>query len=409
MRVVIIGAGIIGLTTAYQLAKDGTQVTVVSARASGLGASVVNAGWVCPAEAAPVPGPGIIGHSLRWMLRRDSPLYIHPSLRPSYLVFLLRMWRHCDERHFRSGHQALLDLATGTMDLLDDYVLDGVRFEMHRDGLLVAFLSPQRFAEHQQHLDLAQAHGLEPRILVGGALRELEPALSDRVVGGIHFPHERHLDPATLVRGLVERCRELGVSLVEDAPVDRVEWEGVGVHAVRSRERRFSADAFVVAAGTWSGTLSGMFGRGLPIVPGKGYKLDLPAYPLRRPLYLSEARVAATPLESGLRLAGTMELGSLDERIDEARTRAISAAPGSYVRDWRPTRGASVGAGLRPMTPDGLPVIGKLPGTANVYVSTGHAMLGLTLAPRSAVELARLIVSGEASAVLRPFSADRFV
>ena len=257
-------------------------------------------------------------------------------------------------------------------------------------------------------LSLMASFGLAPTVLIGDSTRAQEPALADAVYGGIRFPAERHLRPAAMARGLHRRCLELGVEIVEHAPVDGVEWRGTRVTAVSAGTRRFAADAFLLAAGAWSGPLSKRFGVALPVRPGKGYSVDVPAVGLRSPIYLSEARVAVTPLDTKLRLAGTMEFGGLDERIDPVRIGAIRRAPQAYFREWSVTVEPQVGAGMRPMTPDGLPIIGHLGGLANVYVSTGHAMLGLTLAPSTAAAIAELMLTGHSSPVLAPFSAERF-
>jgi D-amino-acid dehydrogenase len=407
-RVVVIGGGVIGLTMAYQLTLDGAGVTLVDARGTGLGASDVNAGWVCPADASPVPAPGMVSQALRWMLRSDSPLYIRPSVEPAFLSFMLQMWRHCNEADYRAGLEALLRLSEGTMELLDRYQADGVQFEMHAEGLLEVYLSTPRLADRVGTLETAEAFGLEPMVLRGDAVREHEPTLAGAVSGGVYFPHERHLDPGSLVRGLHRRCAELGVEIVEDAGIDAVDVAGTAVAAVACGERRFEADAFVLAAGAWSGPVSRLFGPGLPIRPGKGYSLDLPAMALRSPIYLSEARVAVTPLARGLRLSGTMEFGGLDERVEGRRVEAISRAAGTYFQDWEPGAEPHVGAGMRPMSPDGLPIIGRLDGLTNAYVSTGHAMLGVTLAASSASALSALILRAETMPTLMPFRADRF-
>jgi D-amino-acid dehydrogenase len=228
------------------------------------------------------------------------------------------------------------------------------------------------------------------------------------VIGGIYFPHERHLDPAALVRGLHRRCGELGVEIVEGERVERIETNGTAVSAFVSGERRVVADAYVLAAGAWSGPVSRLFGVGLPVRPGKGYSLDLPAVDLRSPVYLTDARVAVTPLARGLRLSGTMEFGRLDERVDSGRVDAIARAPVSYFRGWPPADNPQVGAGMRPMSPDGLPIIGALGELTNAYVSTGHAMLGVTLAASSAKALSALILRGESDPILLPFRPDRF-
>ena len=407
MRVAVIGGGVIGLTSAYHLAREGAEVTVVDARAVGRGASEVNAGWVCPAESGPVPAPGMVGQALRWMLRRDSPLYVRPSLDPSLLGFMLAMARHCNRADYRAGMEAMVRLSAGTMDLLDAYRDDGMDFEMHADGLLMAFLDEERLSSHLRDLDIAEAAGLEPVVLDRATIHEHEPALGESVVGGVYYPHERHLDPASLTRALQQRCLELGVEIVTDAPIEQVDREGQHVTAVHGGHRRIPADAFLLAAGAWSGPLSAAFGANLPIRPGTGYSLDLPAGPLGQPTYLTEAKVAATPLEGRLRLAGTMEFGRLEERVDPVRARAIARVPAAYLREWTPPATDGAEAGLRPMSPDGLPLIGPLEGLENAFVSSGHGMLGLTLAPSSAVGITGLILRGERAATLAPFDPAR--
>jgi D-amino-acid dehydrogenase len=200
MKTVIIGAGAIGLTTAYHLAREGYEVEVIDARDPGLGASEVNAGWYCPAESVPVPGPGMVAQSLRWMLRPDSPLYIAPSLQPSFVKFMVGMWRKCNERDQRAGFIAQMDLAADTARLWDEYRADGIDFEMHNAGLLNTFLHAQSLEDHSTYLDTIRAHGFDPQVLVGDALRAHEPLMSDAVHSGIFFPHERHLDPGALMR-----------------------------------------------------------------------------------------------------------------------------------------------------------------------------------------------------------------
>ncbi len=411
-HIAIIGGGVIGLTQAYDLARRGAQVTVIDQRTTGRGASTVNAGWVVPAEAAPVPAPGVIAQSMKWMLHRDSPLYIKPSLAPSHVRFMLGMWRRSNARDFRAGLAAQLALAAGTMEMLDEYTADGVSFEMHTDGLLLAYLSAEKLHHHAEHLDIPASFGLDSAILMGDAVREREPALTDEVSGGIYFPSERHLDPGSLVAGLRARCGQLGVEFAENTRVTSVERRGDRIVAVRTDTERIPVDAVILAAGAWSGRAAGMFGADLPVRAGKGYAIDCNPVPvhLRTMVNLSDAKVAVTPLSNRLRLAGTMEFGPHDETVNEVRVAAILRAPAQYFRDWPadPTH-VVAGAGMRPMTPDGLPIIGRLPGSVNSYVSTGHGMMGVTLAPGSAHAMSTLVLTGHSPRELLPFDARRFL
>jgi D-amino-acid dehydrogenase len=409
VHVLVIGGGVVGLTTAYHLIREGASVTLVDARATGLGASIVNAGWLVPAEAAPMPGPGVVRSSLKWMLRPDSPLYIKPSTKPAFLSFMFGLWRVSNAKDQRGGFAAHLALADGSLEMFDDYRAEGISFEMHSDGLLMAFAGRADLENHLAHLDLVEKYGLEPVTLVGDAVREHEPILSDAVLGGLYFPKERHLVPGELATSLRTKLVELGAEVVESAAVNAVEVSGDHVRSVRAGDRTIKADRVVLAAGAWSGDLSKAFGYPLPVRPGKGYSVDVPALPLRSATNLWDAHVAVTPFDNAMRIAGTIEFGGLDETINPVRVDAIMRGPTKYFRDWEPpSTGVTWRAGMRPMTPDNLPIIGRLGRLKNGYVSTGHGSLGVTLAPASAAAITELILRDRLPPVLERFTSARF-
>ena len=412
MRTVIIGGGILGLTLAYELARQGAEVEIVDARQMAQGASAVNAGWVVPSEAAPVPGPGLMVKSLKWMLHKDSPLYIRPSVDPAHVRFMVGMWRRCNTRDFRSGFQAHLALAASTNEILDDYARDGMTFESHSQGLLMAFRHREALMHHCGDLDIQRSFGLDPQILEGAAIQTAEPLMLDSLAGGIYFPGERHIDTKAFTQALMDKVTALGVTLVTSAPIDHVERIGDRVVAVRSGERRFAGDSFVIAAGPWTGPITSLFGTPLPVRPGKGYSIDIAPAPvtLSTALNLSDAKVAMTPYDGRLRLSGTMEFAGMDEKVNVARVSAVLRAPVDYVQGWEtPASAPQARAGMRPMTPDGMPVIGLLGSLDNVYVSSGHGMLGVTLAPGTSRALASAILGHGLPPQLLPFKPDRFL
>jgi D-amino-acid dehydrogenase len=410
MKVAVVGSGIIGLATAYSLARRGCEVVVIGDRAPGSGASSNNAGWVVPAESGPVPGPGVILQTMRSMLKPDSPVYVRPSISPGFVRFMAGMLRACNATAYGHAFEATAALARGTMEALDAWAADGLAFEMHADGEIRAYLDP---AEHRHATgDLAayERAGFEPGSLTGDEARALVPELSDAVVGAIRFPNERHVRPATVVAALVARLDALGVAMV-DGRVTRAWALPSGGVELRGTFGTVRADAVVIAAGAWSAKVARTLGVALPIRPGKGYSVDYTPSQLssRSVVMLSEAHCAVTPLDGATRVAGTMEFGGLDERVSGVRLRAIQRAPGRYFRAWDPEAPhLAPSAGLRPMTPDGLPVIGRLAPFDHVYVASGHAMLGLTLAPRTGEELASMILDGGTPDLLAPFSPRRF-
>lgn len=411
MRVAIVGAGVIGLASAYHLLQDGHDVTLIDSAVPGAAASSRNAGWIVPADVAPVPAPGVALQALKWMLRPDSPLYIRPSLKPDFVRFMMAMARRCNRQDFRAAFQANLLLCERTLDTLDGYAVDGVNFEMHSEGLILVFAERDALSHHLTDLDIPAKHGLQPEVLTGPAMAALEPLLQPGLAGGIFFPHERHLRPDALMSGLAKRCRELGATFLEDAPVTAVRRE-TQVRALVTPVGEVTADAVVLAAGAHSGPLSKLFGAPFPVRPGKGYSVDYIPSPvmLKRMVNLADARVAVTPLDGRLRLAGTMEFAGLDTDVSPIRVRAIKQAPSRYFTEWDPEQppGAAAWAGARPMTPDGLPIIGRIPGLTNAWVATGHGMLGVTLGPGTGQALAGAISTGTVPTALAPFDPQRF-
>lgn len=420
MRIVVVGAGVVGLACAYRLAESGCEVVVVEARGAGSAASHGNAAKIALAESGPVPAPGVILQSLRWMLKPDSPLYVKPSLAPDFVKFMLAMARRCNERDFRRGLETNLLLAQDAPEILDAWTQNGIGFEMHQAGVLLAFETRERYEEQLGALDVYERFGMVPQHLHGSAVPETEPALSERFRHGLFFADDRQIEPDSLTRGLVKRCRQLGVEIHEHTPVRRLVRRGERLTQAVTDQGEFTGDAFLVCAGVWSGRVSRQLGVPLPIRPGKGYSVDYrpTPVPVRTSLTLEEARVAVTPLDGMLRLAGTMEFGALDERVDPRRVAAIKQAAADAFPGWgswgdRGDRGAPAGeqapwAGMRPMTPDGLPVVGRLDPLTNVFVASGHGMLGLTQAPGTADVITRAVLRKPLPPVAEALSPRRF-
>lgn len=411
MRVVIVGAGVIGAASAYHLAKNDHEVTVIEAGRVGQGASFGNAGWICPADSGPVQAPGMVLQGIKWMLKSDSPLFIKPRPSLPFVRFLLQMARQCNAADWRAGLQANIGLFADSMHWFDEYRRDGIDFEMYESGLLVAFLGAEKFEHHLHDLDIVRAAGFDPQTFVGDAVREYDPALSDQVHAGILFPHERQIRSESITPALVERCRRLGVEFREQCAFEGVVRDGNRVTAVRTPEGRIECDAVVVAAGVWSAGVARSMGVKLAIEPGKGYSIEYSTAPvtLRSNTSFAERKVVATPLGSALKLAGTMEFSGYDSSINATRSDAIRRGPAGFVRGWQsPKPDAEAWTGFRPMTPDSLSMIGRLGKHENAYVASGHGMFGLTMAPATALAVVEMVESGTVPERLKPFDPARF-
>ncbi len=330
MRIVVVGGGVVALASAYRLAKAGCEVVVLEARTAGSAATHGNAAKIALAESGPVPAPGVILQGLRWMLKPDSPLYVKPSVAPDFIKFMLTMARHCNARDFRFGLETHLRLASDANDLLDEYTKDGIEFEMHKAGVLLAFETRERYEEHCGSLQIFEGFGMHPTHLDSDGVQETEPALNHRIKHGLFFADDRQLEPDSLTRALVKRCEELGVQIRENTKVGRFLRRGSTVTGVvTDTGEQIDGDALLLAAGVWSGPLSKELGAPMPIRPGKGYSVDYSPAPIKlnTSLTLEDARVAVTPLDGMIRLAGTMEFGGFEESVNQTRSPPSSVRP----------------------------------------------------------------------------------
>ncbi len=410
-RTVIIGGGIIGLACAYELRRHGDEVVVLDRGELGAGASAHNAGLIVPSFSAPLPGPGMVRAALRSMFRPDSPFYLNPRALPETAGWLRAFRRHANARDQAAGLQAMATLGASTMALFDELAADGVRFDMRSDGLLFAYLQEKEM-EHTLH-ELERLEGVgygRPALLSGPELRELEPGLSDGVTAGFLLPQERHVQPESLIAGLLAHLRQRGVQLRRGLPCTGVRRDKRRVTAALTPSSAIEGDRFLIAAGAWSGRIAQMCGVRLPIQAIRGYSVTIsdPIRQFRRPVYLGEARLIASPFERSTRVAGWLELSGIHPEIDRGRIRSLRHAAGAYLRTWESGSAEREHAGLRPLAPDGLPVIGAVPGFDNLFAATGHGALGITMAPPTARALAALMTGGEPQPTLDPFSPGRF-
>ncbi len=410
-EVVVIGGGVIGLCTAYSLTRRGAEVRVVDLTTGAPPASWGNAGWVTPALSAPIPAPGMVRHGLHEILRRSPTLRVAPRLYPRLAAWLLSFAKHCTDSAHEAGFEATIRLAQGSPSLYDDMARQGVPFDRWSRGLTVVALDRSAAEEELEHLQPLTEYGYElpSRVDDGDRLRTAEPALSEAVTAGFHIREEQHVDPRTLLTGLRSWLEDRGVLFMTGTRTLRYALDGNRVTSVDVGGETVSAAAVVLAAGAWTGGLAARLGHRIPLTGGKGYSFIVKDVPgVSGPLKLLEARTAITPFDRHTRVSGAVELDGLRLRIRSRALVATHAAACRYLRGWDRTRIQEPWAGLRPMTPDGLPVIGRIPTTANAYIATGHSTLGVTLGPATGERLAELILTGRPPELLRPFAPERF-
>jgi D-amino-acid dehydrogenase len=415
MRIAVVGGGVVGLCCAYELAARGAEVTVLERGRVGHGTSLGNTGWVCPTFTYPLPGPGVVSAGLKGLLAGGGPLVIHPSLDPTFVRWLWLFRRSSSRSRWERGVAAFVGLNSRTLELFDAYADAGVEFEMHRSGLLLVARTEDGLADYARMFEEIGRFGYDGQIerLGPAEARELEPALDERrVTGGMHTLVDRYVRPESLTAGLAAFLRDRGTEVHEGVQVTGMKAENGGVRLLTGAEP-VVADRVVVAAGPSSRPLLMALGVRVPLVGARGYSVTIPggAVRPRHALYLAEAKVGISSYEDSVRIAGVFELGHRSDALDRRRLAAMIADCEPYFAGWRPgaEQAETEWAGLRPMTADGLPLIGAAPASERVFLATGHGMLGVTLAPATAALLAPLVLDGVEPPELVPFRPSRTI
>ncbi len=407
----IIGAGAIGVNCAYFLAKSGRAVALVDQGTVCSGCSHGNAGWVTPCHSLPLPGPGLVAQTLKWMLRGDSPLYIKPSLHPSLLAWLWRFFKHCNLAAQLKALKPMADLNRHvipmTQELIESNQLD---CQFQQRGIMYVFRSEAEFKKGIQECEFLVEHGIVGCVLNAEEVRASEPVVDDSVCGGVLYPDDADVVPDQFVKELANCLPHLGIRILSNTRVERFDVSSGSITGVATSAGLFRPDNVVLAAGAWTSTLARRLGIRLSMLPGKGYSITFKKQPgvPQKPINLSEAKVAVTPWRDTIRLAGTMELAGFQLKINQRRVDAIIKAAKTYLPSFRAEQVLEVWAGMRPVTSDGLPIIGRTSRLSNLIVATGHGMLGLTQSVVTGRSVADLVNSRAPLFEMKPFSPDRF-
>lgn len=407
----VVGGGIVGAAVALELARRRDDVLVVERDALGHGCSYGNAGWLTPSLAFPLPAPGVLAQGLLWLFRRDSPLRIAPRLSLDLARWLWGFVRATDERRFRRGVEALTALSLASLEEFRRIAAGStVATGFAECGRLSICETPATLAAVRHEIDALARFGLEARLLGVDEVRARVPALTGPLAGGLLTPGDAVIEPLAAVEALAEEARRFGARFATGVEVYDFERRGGRITAAATTAGPIAAGRVVLAAGAWSKRLAAGLGFRLPVLGGKGYALIVPPLDPQPalPLKLLERRIAVTPRVGSLRIAGTLEVVDADWSVSPRRVAAIVAGARAMLRLPEPLEVREVWRGLRPVTPDGLPVLGRAPGYQNLFVAAGHQMLGLHCAPASGRLLAELVLGETPSFDPAPFRAERF-
>jgi D-amino-acid dehydrogenase len=412
-KVTIIGGGIIGLCSAFYLHKAGYTVTVIEQGDITDGTSFGNAGYVSPSHFVPLATPGIVAQGLRWMLSASSPFYIKPSLNPDLIRWCFTFWRQCKakivEKNIPPLHNILQLSRELTVDIKNEL---GNRFDLQELGCFMLYKSATVEKHELELAEEAQRLGIETRVYNAQQVKDVEPAVEVKVRGGVLYPTDCHLHPGKLMHALKENLQQNGVQFLLHCTVTGFERNGNKVAAVLTNQGRFACEELVLANGSWLPVLGKKLGISILMQAGKGYSITYENVNrnLRYPAILVDRRVAMTPLGTALRMGGTMEISGLNSPTLIRRARAIFDAAKEYypnlpVEFVTPEK---IWYGLRPLTPDGLPYIGRHSKYANLTIAGGHAMLGVSLAAGTGKLVEEIIGGKQTSIDIAAFRPERF-
>ncbi|HLV38349.1 NAD(P)/FAD-dependent oxidoreductase [Xanthomarina sp.] len=408
---IIIGGGIIGLCSAYYLQKEGHQVTIIDQSNMDSGASYVNAGYLSPSHLVPLSAPGVMKKGLKWMFNPASPLYIKPRLDPDFLKWTLAFNKSCNANHVKKAIPAIKSITLLSQSLYDDIKQEEqFNFQYEKKGLLMLCQTDKMLDDEIETAHMAKREGLDVIELSKEELKVLEPDVTFNIKGATYYKCDSHTTPQEFMEEMKAHLKEAGVRFFTNEKVEDLVVTNGRIEAIKTKNQTLKADEFVLSAGSWSSLLSKKLGLHLLLQAGKGYRINTTQDTgITIPSILAEAKVAVTPMHGFTRFAGTMEIAGINDKINQIRVEAIAKATTSYYPDvtLSTEEKNDAASGLRPVSPDGLPYIGRSAKCTNLTIATGHAMMGWSMGPATGKLVSEVISDKKPILDLNPFQPDR--
>lgn len=409
--VLILGGGVIGLSCALFLLEQGRSVRILEKDTAGGATSHGNCGTITPSHAPPLAAPGMIGKALKYMAQADAPFYIKPSTDRSLLDWLLRFSLRCNSRDYRKSALARAALLNASRSLLED-IISRHAFDCGfvANGEMYVCRTQEGLDALARELPLLADCGIVAEQLDAQALAAREPALLPGMAGGLFFPNDAHFRPDAYCAALANAVRALGGIIEEHCEVHGIASDGDRISHVETRNGRRQGAQVLVALAAWSPAMVRGLDLALPIQPGKGYSItySLPPIVPKTPLVLTERSVCVTSWADGYRLGSTMEFAGFDDSLNGKRLDALERGARDYLKAPVGAEAVSRWFGWRPMTYDDLPILGKSPKHRNLYLATGHGMLGMSMSAITGQLLAAQMTGNSPAIDLAPYSAERF-
>lgn len=411
-NIIVIGGGIVGLSCAYYLMKDGYSVTVIDKSDMTAGASYVNAGYLTPSHIIPLASPGMMAKGIKYMFNSSSPFYMKPRLDIDFIKWAWNFNRSSTKANVEKAIPLIKDINLLSKELYEEMHDSGEigEFQLEKKGLLMLFKTKKEGDHEKEVARRATDEGLEVKELTRQALDALQPHLSRDILGAVHYECDAHTTPGKIMTQLQEYLRSKGVQFKKKEVVRTFTTNRSKITAVITNKDKYHPDEVIFASGSWTQHLGKVLNLNLSVQPGKGYRINVHRpMGIVLPAVLMEAKVAVTPMQGFTRFAGTMELSGINHTIHKKRVRAIAKAAGNYYETAQIQEAeiAKAQCGLRPVTPDGLPYIGRPSGWENVTIATGHAMMGWSLGPATGKLISEIISEKKLSMNIDDFHPER--
>ncbi len=412
-HILIIGGGIIGLSTAHYCVQRGHRVTIVDRNPQRRdGCSFGNAGMIVPSHFIPLAAPGMVRLGLKWMWNPESPFYVKPRLSWDLITWGWRFWRAANKPHVARCAPLLRDMNFASRACYEELAAQGHEFSLVKKGLLMLCKEQHTLEEESHTAEQARSLGVPAEVLDARQTAALDPGVTMDIAGAVYFPKDCHLSPGRFMQSLEAGLAKAGTEFHWETEVSGFVRKGNRLAAVKTARGEMPVDEVVLAGGSWSPLLAQQLGLRIPMQAGKGYSLTV-QQPRQLPEICSiftEARVAVTPMDGTLRFGGTMEIAGLNEDITARRVQGIIKAVPRYFPEFRieDFTGIQPWRGLRPCSPDGMPYMGRTAKWSNLTVATGHSMMGLSLAPGTGKLMAQVVDGEKPDMDLALVSPDRF-
>jgi D-amino-acid dehydrogenase len=416
VKVLILGSGVIGVTSAYYLARAGHEVTVVDRQPEpALETSFANAGEVSPGYSSPWAGPGVPVKAVKWLLMKHGPLVIRPKLDPVMWVWLLKMLRNCTSARYAVNKSRMIPIAEYSRDSLRDLRRDiGIQYDERSQGTLQLFRYQAQLDGTGEDIAVLKQYGVPFEVLSREGCIAVEPALAgvkEKFAGGLRLPQDETGDCHMFTQALAKHAQALGVRFMFNTGIDRIVTDGARVSGVATSAGLLQADAYVLALGSWSSRLAAPLGISLPVYPVKGYSITVPikdASGAPESTVMDESyKVAITRLGNRIRVGGTAEISGYSSKLYDARRATLDHSLTELFPRGGDLSKATFWSGLRPMTPDGPPVIGPTR-YANLHLNTGHGTLGWTMSCGSGRVLADMLSGKKPDIDVSALTVDRY-